>query len=134
MNERFRRASRWALAVPVLCAMLVAGGLRAEQENGQQAAEKGEASTKLRGRLPPYFAAIVNAEQRQKIYELQAAYAAKIAALEEQIAQLVAQRDKDVDAVLTPEQSAEVSRKRAEAAAKRKSRQGRTAAAAKADG
>jgi hypothetical protein len=134
MNERLHRRSRLALAIPVMCAMLVAGGLWAAQENGQQSAEKATATKKFRGRLPAYFAAIVSTEQRQKVYDLQAAYAEKIAALEEQIAQLVGQRDKDVDAVLTPEQSAEVSRKRAEAAAKRKARQGQSTAAAKSEG
>ena len=133
MNERFHRRSMLALAIPVMCAMFAAGGLWAQQENGQQSAEKATATKKIRGRLPAYFAAIVSTEQRQKVYDLQTAYAEKIAALEEQIAQLVVQRDKDVDAVLTPEQSAEVSRKRAEAAAKRKARQGQSTAAAKSE-
>ena len=66
-----------------------------------------EVPKKPRGRLPAYFAAVVTTKQRETIYEIQATFNAQIEELRQQIATLEAQRNKDVDAVLSPDQMAE---------------------------
>jgi len=55
-------------------------------------------------------------------YALQAKYAEQMTALEAQIAALKTQRNKEVDAVLKPEQLEQVNKKRAAAAERRKGR------------
>jgi hypothetical protein len=112
------------LAVPLLCALLLAAGRSwAVQEEETSSDSKPAVTKKFRPRLPAYFATVVTSDQRKEVYEIQATFFEKIVALEEQIAKLKADRDKQVDEVLTTEQLAEVSKKRAAAAAKRKSRQ-----------
>lgn len=78
------------------------------------------AAKKFRGRLPAYFATVVSAEQRQKVYEIQANYFERIAALEKQILELRAKQDQDVDGVLSAEQLAGIKKLRAAASAKRR--------------
>ena len=75
-----------------------------------------------RGRLPAYFSAVVSQKQRGQIYGIQSQFNERLAALRVQIDQLLAERDKEVDGVLTPEQLADVNKKRQAAAARRKSR------------
>ena len=75
-----------------------------------------------RGRLPAYFSAIVSQKQRGQIYTVQAQYSEKINTLRMQINQLLAERDRKVDSVLTPEQLSDVNERRAAATARRKSR------------
>jgi hypothetical protein len=63
------------------------------------------AANSFRGRLPPNYGKVgVDAVQKAKIYAVQGAYAAKIDALEAQLAQLKTQRDAEVRAVLTAAQ------------------------------
>ncbi len=96
-----------------------------DQENGKAAAETKEVKkprAKPRGRLPAYFSAVVSPEQRKEVYTLQAKYAEQMVALTTQIAALKTQRDKEVDAVLKPEQLEQVNKKRAAAAERRKGR------------
>jgi hypothetical protein len=78
--------------------------------------------TKARGRLPAHFSTLVSSEQRQKIYDVQASYADKIATLQRQIVELRAKLDQDVDGVLSAEQLAQIKKLREAAAAKRQSR------------
>lgn len=123
MRERNR--NRWVLAValPMLCALLLtSGACWGVQEEDRTDDTKTVAIKKFRPRLPAYFSAVVTTDQRKEIYDVQATYHEKLVALEEQIAKLKADRDKEVDAVLTAEQLVEVNEKRAAAAAKRKSR------------
>lgn len=74
---------------------------------------------KARGILPPYFAAVVAPDQRERIYSIQQSYEEQISKLEEQLAALKAKRDQEVAAVLTPEQAAKVKMLVEEAKAKR---------------
>ena len=123
---------RWMLAIAAFAAWTVVGAgspCRAAGEPGAATVQERPADTAAgaiakspRGRLPAYFSEFVSAEQRQKVYQIQAGYESKISDLERQIAELRKQRDKDVDSVLSPEQLAEVQKKRAVAAAKRKAR------------
>lgn len=87
----------------------------------QDTTEKKERA-KPRGRLPNYFAAVVDGTQRETIYSIQAKYAKQVEDLQRQLEELKTTRDQEVDAVLTPEQLEAVNAKRAEAAAKRKAR------------
>lgn len=56
----------------------------------------------LKGRLPPYYSKVVNDAQRQQIYGIQAAYAARKEALEKELGELTSRRDAEIRAVLTP--------------------------------
>jgi len=72
-----------------------------------------------RGRLPAYFGEVVSADQREKIYEIQSKYLTQIGMLQDEIAKLEEARDKDVLAVLSPEQLGKVKLLQDEAKAKR---------------
>jgi hypothetical protein len=80
--------------------------------NGQDA--------KAKGRLPPYYAAIVTDKQRQIIYAVQAKYEQQIAALNDQLQALEKQRNLEIENVLTPDQRLLLKKAQDEATAKRK--------------
>jgi len=75
----------------------------------------------FRPRLPMYYGKVVTEEQRQKIYDIQRKYFPQIRALQKQLDALIAKRDAEIEAVLTPQQKAEIERLRKEAAARRAS-------------
>jgi len=75
--------------------------------------------SKPRGVLPTFYGAVVSPDQRERIYVIQQSYAEQISKLEEQLAAIKAKRDKEVEAVLTPEQLAKVKKLQEEARAKR---------------
>ena len=99
---------------------LVSFALLAAGANTVSAAE-GDAKAKPKGRLPNYFAAVVSQEQRERVYEIQSRYKEQLDALMKQIEDLKVAREKEVDAVLTPDQLQKVNEKR-EAAKARRSR------------
>jgi hypothetical protein len=95
---------------------------------------KAESTTrkKPRGRLPNYYAQIgISKKQRADIYELQADYASQIDELKKQMAELIAKRDSEVEAVLTEPQQKRLGEVR-EAAKKRTLERAKKAAAKKA--
>lgn len=64
---------------------------------------------KLKGRLPQYYSKLdVSSEQRQKIYKIQASYAAKKDALEKQLEELKSQCSAETRTVLTADQQAKL--------------------------
>ncbi len=66
-----RRKARWSLLLlPVLLASFVVGRASFSQET--QPAKEPPGATRVRGRLPAYFAAVVTQEQRMEIYRIQA--------------------------------------------------------------
>ncbi len=73
---------------------------------GKPAATKGKGAKtgQLKGRLPPYFGAVVTPELREKIYAIQAEYDPKISELRKEIEALTNARDEKIYALLTPEQ------------------------------
>jgi hypothetical protein len=71
--------------------------------DGKKAA-RASGAKKGAGRLPMYYAKVVDKEQRTKIVAIQDEYAAKIEPLQRQIDDLIKERDGKVAAVLTPEQ------------------------------
>ncbi len=125
-----RRRISWKQALLPAMAMALVLGLvlndgrvNGNQEDGKATAETKEVKkprAKPRGRLPAYFSAVVSPEQRKAVYALQAKYAEQMTALEAQITALKTQRNKEVDAVLKPEQLEQVNKKRAAAAERRK--------------
>ena len=67
------------------------------------------ADVKLHGRLPQFYSKLdVSTEQRQKIYKIQASYAAKMDALEKQLQDLKAQCNAEARTVLTADQQAKL--------------------------
>ncbi len=76
-----------------------------------------------RGRLPAYYARVVSGDQRESVYKIQRSYAPKLQELTKQLQQLRAMRDKEIDAILTPEQLARVKQLREEARQRRRQNQ-----------
>ena len=73
------------------------------------AADKAEpAEGALKGRLPANYSKIVDANQRQKIYAIQAEYVKEIDALKKKLIDLEAKRDAEIRAVLTEKQQKEL--------------------------
>jgi Spy/CpxP family protein refolding chaperone len=77
---------------------------------------------KFRGRLPRYYGQVVDEKQRQQIYDIQRKYHARDFTLRMQLEQLRAQRDREIEAVLSPEQKEALKMLLAEAAQRRASR------------
>ena len=75
---------------------------------------------KPKGRLPAYYAAVVNDQQRQAIYSIQAKYDQQLAALNEQLQALEKWRDAEIESVLSPEQKLMLKKAQEEAANKRR--------------
>jgi hypothetical protein len=101
----------------LLCSQLlfhVAAGQQGEQP------ELPAASRASRVRLPAYFAGVVTPAQREEVYKIQLLYVKQIEALQQQIRELELKRDAEVDGVLTPEQLAEIQKRREVAAARRR--------------
>ena len=89
------------------------------------------ARKKPRGRLPAYFGKVVSAKQRDQIYSIQAKYNAQIEKLQAQLKTLIAQRDGDVEQVLSTEQRAEVQQLREQRKARGAAAKARKAAVTK---
>ena len=119
-----RRTRVWlvGLLVAWLVGALQNGAWAQQRGSGGPAQEAGRQERSFRGRLPAYYGRVVTAEQRKQIYEIQAKYHEKILELQRQLQELIAKRDAEVEAVLTPEQKAEVERMRREARQRRRSR------------
>ena len=74
----------------------------------------------LKGRLPPHYAKLpVDAAQKEKIYAIEASFAPKIKALQDQLDALKAEQGEQMKAVLTPEQQEKLKTLIAESAGKR---------------
>lgn len=103
-------------AQPVAPAAQPAAQSQAPAQSAGQAGQK----TEFRPRLPMYYAKVVDEKQRQKIYEIQRKYHPQIVDLQKQLEKLIAQRDAEIEAVLTPQQKAEIEKLRQEASQRRK--------------
>jgi Spy/CpxP family protein refolding chaperone len=92
------------------------------QPGNQQPGEASDENSRPRGRLPNHFGKLgITDEQRERIYGIQADYDGRIDALLAQIEELVADRDNEIDTVLTDGQRARLRELRAEARNKRES-------------
>ncbi len=117
LRSQFVRFLAFSIALPLFCHSAVAQDPAPPNHSASVAETK--VRTAPRGRLPTYFSRVVDTTQREKIYEIQGGYSAQIAALQKQIDELVKKRDTEVDAVLSPEQMANVSKLRDEAKSRR---------------
>jgi len=101
----------------------------AQQVGSQAPASAANTSAKasqdtFRPRLPMYYARVVDEKQRQKIYDIQRKYHPQIEALQKQLEELIAKRNAEIEAVLTPQQKAEIEKLRQEAATRRSEKSG----------
>lgn len=94
--------------------LLAFGGALAQEPKPGAADEKPP-----RGPLPPFYKAVIDGLQRDQIYAIQDKYDGQINELEAKITALRAARDKEVDAVLRPEQRDKVAQLVKEADAKK---------------
>ncbi|MBL9090270.1 MAG: hypothetical protein JNL96_03545 [Planctomycetaceae bacterium] len=92
--------------------------LQAADEKPAKPAAKPTAKIDRRGPIPVYYGRVVAPDQKESIYAIQDKYQAQIAPLAAQIKALMAQRDKEIEAVLTPEQLTKVAALKKEAASK----------------
>ncbi|NUQ63022.1 MAG: hypothetical protein HUU20_11060 [Pirellulales bacterium] len=76
-------------------------------------------AAKFRGRLPAYFAKVVDDQQRRKIYGIQEEYHERIEALKAQLAAMMEERDQMIEAILTPDQRQQIDRMKSAAKTKR---------------
>ena len=84
-----------------IASLIPTSSVLAQNESPSKKAERGGAE----GRVPAYYAQIgLSKEQRTKVLEVQASYAAKIDALRKQIADMETKREADVRATLTDDQ------------------------------
>lgn len=112
--------------VLVLPALALAGMpvLNAADEKPAAEAKKEGAAEKpakkspadYRGPLPAYYTRVIAPDQKDKIYAIQDAYEPQMAALQKQMKELLAKRDAEIEAVLTPEQREKVAAMKAERA------------------
>lgn len=102
----------WLAALVILAAWWAGIG---QPLTGQEPKE-----TKLRGRLPAHYGDIVSEVQRVQIYAVQEKYAKQIDELKDKLTLLEAQRDREVENVLSPEQKTRLKKVEDQAAAQRK--------------
>ena len=122
-QESLRKSVALLVAIPLLATLLASAApaqVPAKQPGDPAKTTKVERK-KPRGRLPTYFAKVVNTSQREEIYAIQSRYAEQIEKLQQELQELLKERDAEVDAVLSPEQMAEVLKLRRESEARRKS-------------
>lgn len=125
VNHSFARR----LLASLTCAAVIAGAPltyaddkpAAKAEAGEKKAGKKE--EERRGPIPALYGKLVAPDQKEKIYAIQDKYQAELAPLAAKIKEIQAARDKEIEAVLTPEQLAKLKDMKAElakaAAAKR---------------
>jgi hypothetical protein len=94
-------------------------GAATATEAGATSSDAKAPRAKPRGRLPVYFARVVDAEQRERIYDIQKSYAEQMEPLRQQLAQLDEQMRAEVREVLSDAQRQEVDQLIAEARARR---------------
>jgi hypothetical protein len=77
---------------------------------GEDPPPAADAAKKARpsGRLPKYYAAVVNQVQREEIYRIQEEYEPKIKALQAQLDAMKKEKDQKIESVLTPEQKKKI--------------------------
>ncbi len=115
-----------------LAVLLASAERQATGQNKRADAEPAAKAKKFRGRLPNFYAQVVDRKQRQTIYAIQKEYSPKIEALRTQLAGVTKERNEKVAAVLTPQQRKKVEELQAAAKVKReKKRAGKKKAAGK---
>lgn len=111
-SSMFRMLAPAALGIALLTSLVVQPALVGQEKT----------TKKAKGRLPPYFAQVVTEKQRSEIYAIQKKYNDQLDALEQQVKALQAQRDTEVEGVLSAEQKEKLDKLRADAASRRKAK------------
>ena len=83
-------------------------------KSSKSASKDESKGARSKGRLPRYYAEVVDDEQREKIYAVQEPFQTQIDELEATLEQIKAERDKAIRAVLTPEQRKKIDAMKAE--------------------
>jgi hypothetical protein len=96
MRENMWKKAGFVAAILVAAGMMI--GIN-PLSIGQDAKEK-----KAKGRLPAYYAEIVNDEQKAKIYDIQSKYSKKLESLNEQLLEVTKQQNTEIEDVLTADQ------------------------------
>ncbi len=104
-------------AAPAIPRLIAADNATAAPDKAAKGKGRGDGP---HGRLPPHYADLVNAEQKAKIYAIQAEHEPEIQKLETALKEARAKRDAAVAAVLTPAQQEQLAKLEAEGKAKRK--------------
>ena len=107
---------RWFRVLSLLLAGLVFSGTSSAQEKkpekspakAVEATKSAKTRRKPKGRLPAYYSRVVNAVQREKIYEVQADFTAKIEKLMAEVNKLREEMSTAVANVLSADQRAQV--------------------------
>jgi Spy/CpxP family protein refolding chaperone len=91
------------------------------KDQESSAASRGLTVTKkFSRRLPQHYGSVATSEQREKIYKIQQSYFGLIELLTLRIEKLVAERDSQIEAVLTQEQKEKVEALKKNSAGKRR--------------
>jgi Spy/CpxP family protein refolding chaperone len=94
---------RFLLPAVFTAALVVTGGITAQ--DAKKDAKKDDPAPKAKGFLPQNFGKLgLTDVQKQDVYNIQAKYNTKIDEYEAKIRELKSARDKEVKAVLTPDQ------------------------------
>ena len=95
----------WVLAFTAVCVIAVAQEKTQEKPLGAKSNSERKVTSDSRetvkGRLPRYFASLVNSEQRIEIYLIQAKFRDQITELKQQLEKLESKQMQDIEAVLT---------------------------------
>jgi len=111
MTHSIIRNVKWASVVAVAISMMAANFFSVGQEVKEM---------KAKGKVPAYYADVVTETQRQQIYAIQDKYAKQIAHFQAQLEAVTAQRDMEIENLLSPEQRQKINKAREDAAAKKK--------------
>lgn len=92
---------------------------KAADKEAAPAKAKKKADAKKALRLPPYYADVINEDQREKVASAYTKFNTKIAKLKEEIKAVTAERDLTLEAMLTDEQKATLTKLKEDAKSKR---------------
>lgn len=95
---------------------LFAADKKPAAEDSKPAVKKPRAEP--RGPIPSSYGKFIAPDQKDAIYQIQLKYEAQLSPLQQQVKDLMAKRDAEIEATLTPEQRAKVAAAKAEAKAK----------------
>lgn len=105
MSVTFKHLTATALVFVMSCLSVMADDTQlSKASSAAKSSVVGASPTASTGRLPRYFAAIVNNEQRVAIYQIQRKAQAEMAVLEQQLAALKQVEMIEIEAILTVSQ------------------------------
>ncbi len=99
-----RKARFFVLVTALLVPAITISAQNPAGKRKPPAAQAAQNAPAAKGRLPTHYAKLVDEPQRQRIYSIQAFYAPQIDDLKQQLDALVARRDAEIHAVLSPAQ------------------------------